>query len=88
MGILGITASLPSFNTFTALPSERIPAVVVVLLMAFFPVVFALIDALHGERIAKGLDRLMEGDTVIAPVGSRLVLVPFKIGGQRTTEYQ
>jgi hypothetical protein len=39
----------------------------------------ALLDPLDGERIAKRLDRFIEGDAVVAPVLGRLVVIPLEL---------
>ena len=48
---------------------------------------FAIIDAFHGKGIAESLDCLVKGDAMIAPIGGRLVVVPFKFRQHFTTDY-
>jgi hypothetical protein len=54
---------------------------------ALFYVIFAIIDAFHRERIAEGQDSVVKADPVIAPIGRRLVVVPFKCRRNVTTDY-
>jgi hypothetical protein len=44
----------------------------------FFAVGFALINLLDGEPVVKGKGGLLEADTMIAKVRSRLVIIPLK----------
>jgi hypothetical protein len=45
---------------------------------AFFAVVLAVIDPFKRERIVHRLDRLIEGDAVVVPVGGGFVSIPVK----------
>jgi hypothetical protein len=52
-----------------------------------FPVVLASVEAFDGEKVAENLDRLLKSDTVRAPVGCRLVLIPLELQGHITTDF-
>jgi hypothetical protein len=46
---------------------------------ALFTIGLALVDPLDGERIAKRLNRFIEGDAAVAPVLGRLVVIPLEL---------